>query len=286
MATPLHEPNLRRRTLIVVLAAALVSAAAMTAAGRAWVVWDTSSERSAANIRGETAVGRQWGDPVDDASNGAAADDPGATTPAASEVEATQDPAAAGTEGLDDPADLPDVTTTPDVPRGETIDEPGPAEGAGANGRSPEDDGWRRTGEPDGDPMGDVGGTEPPAPAAPAPVQTPAVRTPAPAPTAPPAPAPAPRTFREQQGRNGVNTFTNPHNASGMGEHIGAAAWVEVSCKLHDPTIASVNPGGYWYRIASAPWSNRYYAPANTFMNGDPWGGPYLNDWDRSVPDC
>ncbi|MEW2255313.1 hypothetical protein [Streptomyces sp. NPDC047869] len=45
-------------------------------------------------------------------------------------------------------------------------------------------------------------------------------------------------------------------------------------------------PGGYWYRIASPPWSDTYYAVANTFLNGDPPEGPYSHDVDEKVPDC
>jgi hypothetical protein len=108
---------------------------------------------------------------------------------------------------------------------------------------------------------------------------------PAPAP-APPGP-PAPVNHVEQETPNHpVNTFTNYHNASGMGPAISAGAYVEVSCRVYDPTIASVNPDGYWYRIASSPWNNAYYAPANTFMNGDPYGGPYTHNTDFSVPVC
>lgn len=100
-------------------------------------------------------------------------------------------------------------------------------------------------------------------------------------------PPPPPQTWSEQETPNHpVNTFTNYHNASGMGPAIGAGQWVEVSCKVYDPTIASVNPDGYWYRIASSPWSNAYYSPANTFMNGDPYGGPYTHNTDFSVPNC
>jgi hypothetical protein len=92
--------------------------------------------------------------------------------------------------------------------------------------------------------------------------------------------------YSEQQGHHGVNTFTNYHNASGMGPSIGAGAWVQVSCKVYDPYIQSVNPDGYWYRIASSPWNDAYYSPANTFMNGDPWNGPYTHNTDFNVPDC
>jgi hypothetical protein len=102
-----------------------------------------------------------------------------------------------------------------------------------------------------------------------------------------PAPIPpVPTTFAEQQGSHGATTVTNIHNASGVGAKVPAAAWVQVSCKVYDPTIASVNPDGYWYRIASSPWNNAYYAPANTFMNGDPWGGPYTHNTDLAVPNC
>jgi hypothetical protein len=101
-----------------------------------------------------------------------------------------------------------------------------------------------------------------------------------------PVDAHAASTYQEQQGSRGSNTFTNYHNASGMGPRVEPGAWVEVSCKVHDPYIESVNPDGYWYRLASSPWNDQYYAPANTFMNGDPWGGPYTHNTDFNVPDC
>ncbi len=97
---------------------------------------------------------------------------------------------------------------------------------------------------------------------------------------------PGETTYAEQEGHNGVQTFTDYHNASGRGVDIAPAATVQVSCKVLDGTVASVNPDGYWYRIASSPWSDGYYAPANTFMNGDPWNGPYTHNTDFNVPDC
>ncbi len=42
----------------------------------------------------------------------------------------------------------------------------------------------------------------------------------------------------------------------------------------------------YWYRIASAPWNNEWYAIANTFLNGDQPGGPTEHNTDFAVPDC
>jgi hypothetical protein len=103
----------------------------------------------------------------------------------------------------------------------------------------------------------------------------------------PPPPPPPPQTWSEQETPNHpVNTFTNYHNASGIGPQIAAGQWVQVSCKVYDPTIQSVNPDGYWYRIANSPWNNTYYSPANTFMNGDPYGGPYTHNTDFAVPNC
>lgn len=108
-----------------------------------------------------------------------------------------------------------------------------------------------------------------------------------PAPNPTPKPTPAPTYWPEQQGSRGVNTFANPYNASGIGPKIAANQWVNVSCKVYAPQIASANPDGYWYKIASAPWNNAYYAPANTFWNGDiPGKTPYVHNTDFKVPNC
>jgi hypothetical protein len=122
----------------------------------------------------------------------------------------------------------------------------------------------------------------PPAPAGSAAPQ-PGTLTP---PVSPPPPPPPANHLEQETPNHPVNTFQNYHNASGMGPQIAAGKWVEVSCRVYDPTIASVNPDGYWYRIASSPWNNAYYSPANTFMNGDPYGGPYTHNTDFSVPLC
>lgn len=122
-------------------------------------------------------------------------------------------------------------------------------------------------------------------PQQPTPTATPEPPT-GPTPTPTPTTGPGQITYAEQEGHLGANTFTNPYNASGMGPKIPAAAWVQVTCKVYAPEIQSVNPDGYWYRITSSPWNNAYYAAANTFMNGDPWGGPYTHNTDFNVPDC
>lgn len=97
---------------------------------------------------------------------------------------------------------------------------------------------------------------------------------------------PSPGWTEQETPNHPVNTFTNYHNASGQGAAITAGQWVQVSCKAYDPFIGSVNPDGYWYRISSGPWNNGYYAPANTFMNGDPYGGPYTHNTDFAVANC
>jgi hypothetical protein len=86
--------------------------------------------------------------------------------------------------------------------------------------------------------------------------------------------------------RNGVPTFRNYHNASERGDQIGYDQVVQVSCKVYDPYIQSVNPDGYWYRIHTAPWNDIYYAAANTFLNGDPHDGPYSRNTDWAIRDC
>jgi surface antigen len=95
-----------------------------------------------------------------------------------------------------------------------------------------------------------------------------------------------PAVFAEQQGHHGVNTLTNPFNASGMGPRVDPGQTVQVSCRVYAPQIASANPDGWWYRIHQSPWNDQYYSPANTFMNGDPWSGPYTHNTDFAVPVC
>jgi hypothetical protein len=86
--------------------------------------------------------------------------------------------------------------------------------------------------------------------------------------------------------RGGTPTFASYHDGSVAGPTIGFKQTVKVSCKVKDTTVPSANPDGYWYRIKSPPWSDRYYAIANTFLNGDPPDGPYTRNTDFRIPDC
>lgn len=66
-----------------------------------------------------------------------------------------------------------------------------------------------------------------------------------------------------------VNTFPSPTRLTRRGPIIAAGQVVRVSCRIYAPSIPSVAPDGFWYRISSPPWNDQDYAPANTFLNGD-----------------
>jgi hypothetical protein len=89
----------------------------------------------------------------------------------------------------------------------------------------------------------------------------------------------------EEYNKNGASTFRFL-NGSSPGQPLEFEEFVQVSCKIYNPTLQSARPDGYWYRISSFPWDNHYYAVANTFLNGDPPGGPYTHDTDFKVPNC
>jgi hypothetical protein len=114
------------------------------------------------------------------------------------------------------------------------------------------------------------------------------VDRPAPAPGVQSAPAevqPSHTYPEEEYNKNGAATFQFL-NGSGPGQPLEFQESVLVSCKVRNTTLPSVMPDGYWYRIASMPWDNHYYAVANTFLNGDRPGGPYTHNTDWTVPNC
>jgi len=104
--------------------------------------------------------------------------------------------------------------------------------------------------------------------------------------SSPPPPAPPPATRSETVG--GVaHTWTNYLNAGGTeGPSIPAFATVEIACRLTGFRVADGNT--WWYRIASAPWSNNYFVSADAFYNngqtsGSLIGTPFV---DEAVPAC
>jgi hypothetical protein len=95
------------------------------------------------------------------------------------------------------------------------------------------------------------------------------------------------KTYTEVAGnRNGVSTWNNPYTPSVTNQKIPFLQKVDVSCKVHSPSFPSVSPDGYWYRIASPPFNNEWWSPANTFLNGDKVDGPTEHNTDFAVPDC
>ena len=124
-------------------------------------------------------------------------------------------------------------------------------------------------------------------PAEPAPTPAPAsAPQPNPQPTPQPDPAPPTNHYYETTGGE-THTWTNYNNAGGYeGPTIAAYRTVEVACKVIGFAVANGNR--WWYRIASDPWSNNYFASADAFYNngntsGSLAGTPYV---DPAVPDC
>jgi hypothetical protein len=101
-------------------------------------------------------------------------------------------------------------------------------------------------------------------------------------------PADAGKTYTETvSSGTGARTFTDPYSVDESGPNIPFLKPVQVPCKIYSPVMSSIGPQAYWYRIASPPWNNHYYAPADSFANGDPPQGPYTGkDIDPAVPDC
>ncbi|GGQ97398.1 hypothetical protein ACIRPJ_33220 [Streptomyces asoensis] len=131
-----------------------------------------------------------------------------------------------------------------------------------------------------------------------APAPTPTTPTPSAAPSPPPptkpdtpqpthAPPPPPPTLRTETVGGPTHTWTNYTNAGGReGATVAAGASVQITCKLHG--FAVENGNTWWYRIASDPWNNAYYASADAFYNNGATTGPLKGTpWvDNAVPDC
>ena len=94
--------------------------------------------------------------------------------------------------------------------------------------------------------------------------------------------------FAEQQGNLGTDTYSNPLGGAADGPPVGPLQRVEVSCKVYAVPFPSALPDGYFYRLEGAPWFGRYYAVANSFLNGDPVSGRSgaPTNTDPAVPDC
>ncbi len=103
-------------------------------------------------------------------------------------------------------------------------------------------------------------------------------------PTSPTQPSEA--TYAETTG-SVVHTWTDYENAGGTeGPEIPSNETVQVACKI--PGFAVADGNTWWYRIASSPWDNAYYASADAFYNngatsGSLVGTPFV---DPNVASC
>lgn len=111
-------------------------------------------------------------------------------------------------------------------------------------------------------------------------------------PTSPPptvtGPTPPPPTTTQAETVGGsTNTWTNYTNAGGVqGPTITSGRTVQISCKIQGFQVSDGDT--WWYRIASDPWNDAYYASADAFYNngqttGSLHGTPLV---DPSVPTC
>jgi hypothetical protein len=96
------------------------------------------------------------------------------------------------------------------------------------------------------------------------------------------------KTFPQRVGPRsmGARTFRNPLAFGDEGPRVKPRQRVRVVCRyLQADAPPTVQPG-WWYLIASPPWSRQYYSPANSYLNGDPFNGPYRAEFDNGVPVC
>lgn len=97
----------------------------------------------------------------------------------------------------------------------------------------------------------------------------------------------APATTYTETVGGPTHTWTNYSNAGGTeGQTIPTHTNVQVTCVVQGFKVADGNTN--WYRIASSPWNNAYYASADAFYNngatsGSLNGTPYV---DPKVPPC
>jgi surface antigen len=137
-----------------------------------------------------------------------------------------------------------------------------------------------------GGPAGNGPGSAPTTPGTPT---TPTTPSPAPPTTPEPAPSPPP-TFAETPGPGGVATFTDYQDAGGNeGPRIPEYETVQVTCRVEgfEPADHGI-PDNWWYKIASSPWNNAYYAYAEPFYNNGQTSGSLIGTpaVDTSVPIC
>jgi hypothetical protein len=105
--------------------------------------------------------------------------------------------------------------------------------------------------------------------------------------SAQPPPPPPPPTIHTIVTGSETHTWRNANADGEEGQTIPKFSRVQVSCRLQGYPVPG-NRNDWWYRIASPPWNNKFYASADAFYNngqtsGPLEGGPWV---DETVPMC
>jgi hypothetical protein len=76
------------------------------------------------------------------------------------------------------------------------------------------------------------------------------------------------RTYSETPGPDGAPTFTDYEDEGGKGPQVPEHETVQVQCRVEglEPADHGI-PDDWYYRVASAPWDDVYYAYAEPFYN-------------------
>jgi hypothetical protein len=97
----------------------------------------------------------------------------------------------------------------------------------------------------------------------------------------------APGPFYSETVGGDTQTHSDYKDAGGNeGPTIPSGRTVSISCRVEGFVVADGDP--WWYRIASNPWNDLYYASADAFYNNGAMSGS-LNDTppvDPNVPEC
>jgi hypothetical protein len=104
--------------------------------------------------------------------------------------------------------------------------------------------------------------------------------------SAAPTPPPPSTTWSETTGTV-ASTWSDYSDAGGTpGPSLAAHQTVQIACKVVGFEVADGNT--WWYRIASAPWSNNFYVSADPFYNNGSTSGPISGTpfVDNNVPNC
>jgi hypothetical protein len=84
-----------------------------------------------------------------------------------------------------------------------------------------------------------------------------------------------------------ANTWTDYKDAGGIaGKQIADHQTVDVTCRVKGFKVADGNK--WWYEIASSPWDDDYYVPADAFYNNGDITGSLIGTpfYDPAVPVC